>query len=39
MRPHPFARTLAEASAARYLALPRANSDALQLAVRAATAA
>jgi magnesium chelatase subunit D len=34
-RPHPFARKLADAAAARYLPLPRADSGALRQAVRA----
>jgi len=37
-RPHPFARTLADAAAAIYLALPQGDSGALQSAVRQAAA-
>jgi magnesium chelatase subunit D len=33
-RPHPFARTLAAAAAARYLPLPRADAGALRAAVQ-----
>ena len=36
VRPHPFARGLAEAAGARYLALPSAGSGALEAAVRQA---
>ncbi len=36
VRPHPFARGLAEAAGARYLALPAAGSGALEAAVRQA---
>jgi magnesium chelatase subunit D len=39
VRPHPFARALAEAAAATYLPLPQGNGDALQSAVRRASAA
>jgi magnesium chelatase subunit D len=36
VRPHPFARTIAVAAAATYLALPQADSGMLQSAVRRA---
>jgi magnesium chelatase subunit D len=38
VRPHPFARGLAEAAGARYLALPSAGSGVLEAAVRGAVA-
>jgi magnesium chelatase subunit D len=37
VRPHPFARTVADAAAATYMPLPNANSGTLQNAVRAAS--
>jgi magnesium chelatase subunit D len=39
VRPHPFARSVADAAAATYLPLPNASSGTLQKAVRAASEA